>query len=313
MKTLCKESFYLFLVNLFLGLILIGTAFANTNYKLNAPLPANSDIREFDLSQDGKWVLYRYSTFEQGNDKYFDYIGLADGSVAPVEFNSFTIPNQSFLDVNKRMISPDGSRVVFIMGGDNIHSFSTDGSTTAVKLVPPLLASIPGDIVDLLITPNSNQVVFKKQGTFHGIYSVPIDRSTKPVKLTPPMADGGTGVSEFSLGKNGNRVVYLADQDIKGVSELYSVPVDGSEASIKLNTPLESSGEDPLVPSQSSGNVSEDFTISLDGSRVVYRIRQRISSFRSSLYSAPIEGGEEPVKLNASFPFDLQILVVVNI
>ena len=79
-------------------------------------------------------------------------------------------------------------------------------------------------------------------------------------------------------------MVYRADQDINEVFELYSVPVAGG-------TPAKLSGA--LV---TNGDVSSDFAISPDSSRVIYKADQDVDN-KVELYSVPIGGGS-PVKLN---------------
>jgi hypothetical protein len=76
-------------------------------------------------------------------------------------------------------------------------------------------------------------------------YSVPLDGSTAPIKLSPTMVPGGDIVSgntlnapSFRISDDGEWVVYVADQDTDEVDELYSVPIDGHLRARKLNRPL---------------------------------------------------------------------------
>ena len=55
------------------------------------------------------------------------------------------------------------------------------------------------------------------------------------VKLSGPMALGEVGdVTRFELTSDGSRIVYRADQEQDEVFELWSAPVDGSAAPIRL-------------------------------------------------------------------------------
>jgi Tol biopolymer transport system component len=96
---------------------------------------------------------------------------------------------------------------------------------------------------------------------------------------------GGEIATGFLVSPDGQRVVYCADQDTDEVIELYSVPVDGSSAPVKLNG--------PLVP---GGDVSwSELTITADSRRVLYMAQQEAWLYNA--YSVPIDGSEGPVAL----------------
>ncbi|MCB1009462.1 MAG: hypothetical protein KDB94_11280, partial [Acidobacteria bacterium] len=112
--------------------------------------------------------------------------------------------------------------------------------------------------------------------------SVPIAGGS-PVKLNGALvADGHVG--EFQLSPNSQRVVYWADQDVLGVTEIYSVPILGG-------TPIQLNGL--LV---AGGDVGSYFAISPNSVRVIYRADQQTDGV-DELYSVPIAGGSV-AKLN---------------
>jgi len=96
-------------------------------------------------------------------------------------------------------------------------------------------------------------------------------------RLNDPLVANGNVSDFFLISSDGQQVVYLADQDIDEVFELYSVPLGGG-AVTKLN--------DPLV---AGGNVVS-FVISPDGQRVVYVANQDTDTV-FELYSVPLGGG----------------------
>ena len=96
------------------------------------------------------------------------------------------------------------------------------------------------------------------------------------IKLNPSLVAGGA-VLDAQLTPDGSRVVYLADQEINGVAELYSVSVNGGVAT-KLN--------EPLVP----GGAVKGFSITPNGSRVVFLADQDVNDV-VEIYSVPIAGG----------------------
>jgi len=102
----------------------------------------------------------------------------------------------------------------------------------------------------------------------------------------------GGSVLEERISPDASRVVYAADQDTDDVFELYSVPIDGSAASVKLNGPLVAGG----------GVVNQGIVlpvrISPDSSRVAYVADADLNQL-FELYCAPIDGSALPTKLVA--------------
>jgi len=95
--------------------------------------------------------------------------------------------------------------------------------------------------------------------------------------ITAPITGVGD-VHEAAISPDGRRAVYVAEQDTLGVSELYSVPLDGSAGPVKLSGPTQGDGR------------FLGFSISSDGLRVVYTNDEEEDSVYG-LYSAPIAGG----------------------
>src|SRR5262245_8427588 len=60
-------------------------------------------------------------------------------------------------------------------------------------------------------------------------------------RLAPPLAESGV-ISTFSITPNGKDVIYIADQDVEGVDELYRASVAGGTP-VKLNAPLVADGD----------------------------------------------------------------------
>jgi hypothetical protein len=81
-------------------------------------------------------------------------------------------------------------------------------------------------------------------------------------------------------------VVYHADQDTDNVYELYSVPLDGSDSPVKLNSSL-SGGED----------VQHGFQISPASRRVVYRADQDVDEVIEPYASTGLDGGSYTIFL----------------
>ena len=83
---------------------------------------------------------------------------------------------------------------------------------------------------------------------------------------------------EFQISPDSRTVVYVADAQTDEAFELYSVPIDGRSAPVRLSG---------LLP---VGTSIQGFEIASDSSRVVYRAAQDTLGV-VELYSVPLEGG----------------------
>jgi len=98
-------------------------------------------------------------------------------------------------------------------------------------------------------------------------------------------------VSAFRVSPNGTTAVFIADKDTAGISELYSVPVDGSSAPTKISAGL----------TFAAGKVGVSaFQISPDSARVVFLADPATAAGVNEIFSAPMNGSSAPVKLNAA-------------
>jgi Tol biopolymer transport system component len=101
--------------------------------------------------------------------------------------------------------------------------------------------------------------------------------AAQPVKISGGLVPGGDVTSTYSFSPDSAYVVFIADKDVDGRDELYSV---------RLSTGVIHILSGGLV---SGGNVLS-FAISPDGSRVVFRADKDTDTV-NELYSVPIEGG----------------------
>jgi len=98
-----------------------------------------------------------------------------------------------------------------------------------------------GSVSAFRVSPNGARVVFiadKDTAGVHELYSVPVDGSSVPTKLSAGLtfAAGKAGVSAFQISPDSAKVVFLADPaTAAGVNEVFSAPTNGSAAPVKLN------------------------------------------------------------------------------
>jgi hypothetical protein len=98
-------------------------------------------------------------------------------------------------------------------------------------------------------------------------------------------------VSAFALTPDGATAVYIADQDVVGRYELYSVPVDvdAAVAPTKISAGLAFGAGDTGVVY---------FQISSDGGTVVFLADANAGAGNNDVYSVPVAGGAAPTQLN---------------
>ena len=145
-------------------------------------------------------------------------------------------------------------------GVDELYITELGNPGVATKLNAPLIGG--GQVIDFLVSPQGDCVLYRADQEIDEVFElflVSLDKPGAPVKLNGLLVDGGDIASEFLFSPDGSQVVYLADEDSNGVSELFLVNVDIPGFSANLSGPL-----------VSRGDVYSGFTFVPDGSAVVY-------------------------------------------
>lgn len=297
--------------------------------KLNPPLPSGADVgdEDFEFSPDGSIVVFAVTEGTQGRRALYS-VPAQGGPATRLTPPLVEGGRINFISFDRfRMISPDGSRVVYgadqdtdqqfelfsvpIEGGtvtrlnpplmpgqgvDSLYEFSADGSTVvyqafsatepnevfsvptaggpATRLNAPLPStdevlsfqlSHDGNFVVYTtfprdsLAPNPNKASAAPKGISsppNGLFSVSIDGG--PVQTLATGFAEGSGLNDFSVSPDNQSVIYTADQDTPGTSELYRVSRLGGPAET-LNAPV-----------VSGGNIFS-FEIAPDSNTVVYR------------------------------------------
>jgi Tol biopolymer transport system component len=203
--------------------------------------------------------------------------------------------------------TPDSSVVVFrlaVTTSFRLYRVPSDGNAPAALLTGTMIAA--GDVsapntAPFQISADGIWVVYRADALLNErneLFSVRVDGSAAPLRLIPHLVAGGDVAlaenGDFRISPDSSRVVYRADQEIDEHYELYSVPIDGSAAAVKLNGTL---GVNQDV--DSLGRPS--FRISADGEHVLYCADQDADQ-RLDLYSAPIDGSTAAVNLSLLSP-----------
>lgn len=248
--------------------------------RLNAPIQDGLTMLRFLISPLSDRVVFTRPKFDSGLPYSELFSVPIDGSASATKLNGPLVTGSSIWAF---WITNDGQRVVYVADQDTdnvkeLYSVPMDGSALPIKLNPTLVSG--GNVVDtqFALTPNGHRVVYvadKDNDEIFELYSVPTTGPiTATVKLNGTLTTGGdVGYSiplvtptYFYITPDSTRVIYFADQDTDNSHELYSVPVDGSSAAIKLHQPL--TGGQTLVPYRIS--------ISPNSQKIAFTINQQI-------------------------------------
>jgi Tol biopolymer transport system component len=241
---------------------------------LSQTLPAQTEVSDFLISFDKKWVVLLAYDLNDFRWELFS-VPVAGGNV--VKLNGALVEGG---DVFAWWMSPDSQRVVYtadqqvdemtevfssrIDGGDNFRVNPT--------LPPGALAFAP------TITPDGKSVVycsnFEQNNTLQ-LYQSPMEGGAW-IKLNGALVPGGNVNYVYLMSPQGY-VVYRADQEVDGIVELYSTQLDGNN-NVKLNGPITLGGQ------------IFNMLLTPQGDRVVYWGKIEDTG-KSEIFSVSVSGG----------------------
>lgn len=250
--------------------------------KLNGPLVTGGDATAVRISPNSATVVY---VADQDVDNRQElYRRPIDGSGQALKLNG---PFASGGTVSTSIaISADSARVAYMgrtasADPTALYAVPIDGSAA-----PILLSGAPasGAVRDFELAATGATAVFRLLASPSHVYSVALDGSTAPVQLSGTLANSGA-VRSFAVSRDSQRVIYTAEQDTVGLTELYSRPIDGSGVPTKLNGPIVGDGDVTAA------------AIAADSRWVVYLAPQDTAGM-TEVYSRRIDGTGSPAKLN---------------
>ncbi len=206
-------------------------------------------------------------------------------------------------DVEDRILfSPGGETTLFFADAttdevQELYLAPADGSVAARRL-DELAGIAPGAIQvrDLDRTWGDGNVVFLgEDADQYRLFRLALEENAPPLRLDALPTDQAFDVVYYNVTPDGETVVYIADQEQDGVDQLYSVPIDGG------------------VPILLSGDVFPDNDVlrwngwgdallfTPDSQRVLFLGDLNFGG-RDDLYSVPVDGSSERVKLTGTVP-----------
>lgn len=265
--------------------------------RLNPPLASDRDVASARVAPDGSLVVYQAD--QDVNDRFELYrVPIVGGPAVRLDDASTWAPGERIYGFE---ITRNGQDVVYRFGSPrfifdgtfnvtDLYSVPTDASHARVRLTSFLMATLVGRPLPWYeVSAGSSRVAFLFDDD---LYSVPVQGGAPPQTLAAPPAS--QRVSLAQLTPDGARVVYLADQTTPGVSELHSIPIDGSAPAVRLNDALVGGGE------------VQSWIFAPDSRRIVF-VADALVDNRPDLFVAPVDGSATALLLRSPVPPTHQI------
>ena len=261
----------LFLTMLIASLVLVACRTSATPSPIKSALsppatPQSVLTRPTRATEYAPEGLIAFHSTREG-DTYQIYVMDGDGSSVR-RITNFAPPN------SEPTWSPDGSRIAFTSGKDDINNFTlytirADGADPA-----PLLEDREGDNWYPAWSPQGDQIAFQsnRDGNFE-IYVVAVETGR-----TTRLTNNQSTDSMPAWSPDGNRIAFVSNQD--GDGEIYVMKADGSER-VRLT---ESPGED-VQPSWSPDAKEIVFISGRDGNGEIYVMNADGSDQRRLTYT----------------------------
>jgi Tol biopolymer transport system component len=233
---------------------------------------------------------------------FIAYDSAASGSPALFRVTNTAIPGtplrlsgSSVVRVQGFRVAPNGFNIAFLAQNAQwqvLYASNMGGSTLDIGGIPPRISGGTQWVDGFRISPDSTRVAFiaKQDASVlnspYNLYSAPINGGSPTLLATgnAAMFSGNsdfTGIGrEFEFTPDSSRVVFRSNALVANRMELYSVLADGSASPTRLSA----------APAFGSTHQVQDFKISPNGARVVYRSDVGSLGF-PQLYSVSPAGG----------------------
>ena len=253
--------------------------------KLQA-VPNGRDVIYFIISPDSQKVAFLMD---------LDSAGLYDLYTINIDGSNLTKLNQGVSlgqTVSKTFkFTPDSSKVVFVTNEiTNIRNLYIANASAPINRIQ-LNSSSRAPVSSVFeIAPNGTRIVFKESNNpAHPNIASVLPNGGSEVQLNPNFTLPGSGASDFIISPLSNKVVYRANQDNDAIYELYSVNIDGSSSSQKINGSIVTGGSVSAL----------SFKISPNGLKVIYIADQDVDE-KFELYSSNLDGSSN-TKISGTF------------
>ena len=249
----------------------------NTGISQTVVSDINNYISEFFFAPSS--TIVHFFGFPGPKTSYFDLYKVNYDGSGLLKLNGATQYNLFSYDVGGFGYFPGTNRLaIYAEQGmtfkKEIFGMDYDGSNYG-KLHP----NIVDDAEQFRISPTGDKILYATEqdvNNINEIYSSNLD-GTGNVKLNAPLPSGGdVDYYQFEILPNGQKALFLAEQDIDNVSELFSVNMDGTSR-VKLH------------PNLSVGQYVSDFWFTNDNQKIIF-IGKVSSSSEVEMFSVNTDG-----------------------
>ncbi len=262
-------------------------------------LPGADVFSDYQISFPGL-VTYRGDLTVDGVSSLYGAYSTVGGSQIGLSFSTLVRA-----DVFDYQLTPEGNRAVYrgdlaTDGRTSLYSAATFVSGSQIGLSFTTLAG--ADVSDYQLTPDGSRVVYRgdlvtdgslalySSSTFFGGTQIPLSSTTL----------AGADVFDYQITPDGSHVVYRGDLVADGVSALYSVSTTASGTQLDLSS-----------ATLARANVSADYKLLPDSSRVVYRgaLSQEnvVELYSASTTASGAQIGLSSTSLAEAAVFDFQL------
>lgn len=250
-------------------------AAAGPTLKLSGVMPDFGDIREYQVSPDGQFVVF--TTDPQRDGRYELFSVPRDGSHAPLQLTD--VAGEAHRLIGPWLITADSQRVVFVAGDFDLYQHGLFSVALTGGPVARLSSYSSYSLGSFTVSTSGQEVIYQycPQDSCQ-LFQVPAAGGTS-ASLTPGLYVG----DDFQLSTDGTAIVFRAweaDDDTQK-AELYRVQLAGGP-------PLR------LTEATTPGCLChiDVFQISPDGQRIVYAVvRDGWNTLSPGLFSVSSEGG----------------------
>ncbi len=231
---------------LVMQLYIVDTDSPRNATKLNEEAGFANGIWPFEISPDGPRAVYAGDQDTPGDSDL--YLVEIDHPGVSLRLGQLTNMRES-----RGVFSPDGTKIAYVAYGQDYSGpdlffvdLANPGQTTQLNSTLP-----QGGYVDrarLSFTPNNRSVVYLADQDVQfrrELYVVDLDNPGQPRKLNGALPNDGNvdSLHPFLVTPNGTGVVYRADQDKRGLPELYLADLSHPGNTTKINPTLVSNGQ----------------------------------------------------------------------
>jgi Tol biopolymer transport system component len=195
--------------------------------KLNLPPGGGGGVRRFAIGPDSAGVVFESLSIEAGVPQERLYRAPIGGENLPILLSG---PPRPLATIDAFAIGPGGATVVFTgdregAGQIALYAVGVEGGAP-VRRSGDLVSG--GNVSSFAISPDGARVVYRadqRADEAQELFVGPLRGIGLVTLLGGPLAPGGDVRPGFALLPAGDRVVYLADQELDEVDELFAAPI----------------------------------------------------------------------------------------